>query len=80
MVMETVQIRLTKKLVERLDDLVKEGFYPNKSEAVRDAVRRLIVEQELGELGEELEEMEESGGGGFKFLPEHVRRIREYCQ
>ncbi|MFH0840394.1 MAG: ribbon-helix-helix domain-containing protein, partial [bacterium] len=48
MVMETLQIRLTKKLVEKLDDLVKEGLYPNKSEAVRDAVRRLILEQELG--------------------------------
>ena len=56
MVMQTVQIRLTDKLVEKLDELVKEGFYPNKSEAVRDAVRRLIIEQELGELGEELKE------------------------
>jgi len=70
MVMETVQIRLTKKLVEKLNELVKEGFYPNKSEAVRDAVRRLIIEQELGELGEEL---------GEEKLAEQVKKIREYC-
>ena len=73
MVMQTVQIRLTKKLVEKLGELVKEGFYPNKSEAVRDAVRRLIIEQELGELGEELKE------GEVKGLPEHIKKIREYC-
>ena len=46
MVMETIQIRLTKKLVEKLDKFVAEGYYPNRSEAVRDAVRRLILDQE----------------------------------
>ncbi len=73
MVMATVQIRLTEKLVEKLAELVKKGFYPNKSEAVRDAVRRLVIEQELGELGEELEEK------GTEELAEHVKKIREYC-
>lgn len=76
MVMETIQIRLTKKLVEKIDELVKEGFYPNRSEAVRDAVRRLIVEQELGELGEELE----GGELGLKRnFPERIKEMREYC-
>lgn len=83
MVMETVQIRLTKRLVEKIDGLVKEGFYPNKSEAVRDAVRRLIVMQEIGELGEELEEWEEKGGDiqGMrgKEVAEHIRELRKYC-
>lgn len=85
MVMETIQIRLTKRLVEELDKMIKEGFYPNKSEAVRDAVRRLILEQELGELGEELEEMEEGGEGirggrkGKEEVAEHVRELRKYC-
>jgi Arc/MetJ-type ribon-helix-helix transcriptional regulator len=74
MVMETVQIRLTKKLVEKLKGLVKEGFYPNKSEAVRDAVRRLIIEHELGELGEELNE-----GKELDKIEEHVKEMRRYC-
>lgn len=40
--METIQIRLTRNMLEQLDELIKEGTYPNRSEAVRDGVRRLI--------------------------------------
>lgn len=40
--METLQIRLTKTMLEQLDELVRNGKYPNRSEAVRDGVRRLI--------------------------------------
>jgi Arc/MetJ-type ribon-helix-helix transcriptional regulator len=42
MVMETVQIRLTDKQIRNIDVLVRKGTYPNRSEAVRDAVRRLV--------------------------------------
>ena len=42
MVMNTVQIRLTEKQVKNIDVLVKKGIYPNRSEAVRDAVRKLV--------------------------------------
>ncbi len=44
MVMETVQIRLTDKQIRNIETLVKKGVYPNRSEAVRDAVRRLVEE------------------------------------
>ena len=44
MVMETVQIRLTEKQIRNIDVLVKKGIYPNRSEAVRDAVRKLVNE------------------------------------
>jgi Arc/MetJ-type ribon-helix-helix transcriptional regulator len=40
--LETVQIRLTKDMISRLDELIKSGDYPNRSEAIRDGVRRLI--------------------------------------
>ena len=40
--METLQIRLTKNMINRIDNLVKIGEYPNRSEAVRDSVRRLL--------------------------------------
>ncbi len=40
--METVQIRLTKNMLERIDELIKIGEYPNRSEAVRDSVRRML--------------------------------------
>ncbi|MFC2143263.1 ribbon-helix-helix domain-containing protein [Candidatus Aenigmatarchaeota archaeon] len=42
MVMETVQIRLTEKQIRSINVLVKKGIYPNRSEAVRDAVRKLV--------------------------------------
>jgi Arc/MetJ-type ribon-helix-helix transcriptional regulator len=41
--MHPVQIRLTKELIEKIDNLIENGMYPNRSEAVRDAVRRLRI-------------------------------------
>ena len=43
MVMETMQIRLTMELVNELKVLVGWGIYSSPSEAVRDAVRRLVT-------------------------------------
>ena len=40
--MFTIQIRLTRKQIEDVDFIVKNGHYPNRSEAIRDAVRKLI--------------------------------------
>jgi antitoxin ParD1/3/4 len=40
--METMQIRLTKNMLERIDELVNIGEYPNRSEAVRDSVRKML--------------------------------------
>jgi Arc/MetJ-type ribon-helix-helix transcriptional regulator len=42
MVMQTIQIRLTPKQIKRIDNLVVKGIYPNRSEAVRDSVRKLV--------------------------------------
>ena len=42
MPMETVQIRLTGKQIKKLDFMIRTGTYPNRSEAVRDAVRKLV--------------------------------------
>ncbi len=39
-----VQIRFTRKLIERIDDLVEQGIYSNRSEAIRDATRRLVID------------------------------------
>lgn len=45
MVMFTVQIRLTEKQIKSIDVFVRRGVYPNRSEAVRDAVRKLVSEK-----------------------------------
>lgn len=79
--METIQVRLTKKLREKLDELVSEGFYPNRSEVIREAVRRLILEQALEELSEELEEGidEIKKNGRKKELLNCLEETRNYC-
>ena len=42
-VMRTVQIRITDEMVDGLDMMVLRGRYPNRSEAIRDAVRRMMI-------------------------------------
>lgn len=37
-----MQVRLPAKLVEMLDKLADEGYYSNRTEAIADAVRRLV--------------------------------------
>ncbi len=44
--MQTMQIRLTPKQIKKIDVLVKRGIYPNRSEAVRDSVRKLVGNHE----------------------------------
>ncbi|MBW2989841.1 histidine--tRNA ligase [Candidatus Woesearchaeota archaeon] len=46
MVMDTLQIRLTKALIAEIQALVDKGIYSSSSEAVRDAVRRLVTGKE----------------------------------
>jgi Arc/MetJ-type ribon-helix-helix transcriptional regulator len=41
--MHPIQIRLTRELIEKIDEMIERGIYPNRSEAVRDAVRRLRI-------------------------------------
>ncbi len=50
MVMDTLQIRMNKGLLKRLDIFVKEGIYSNRSDVIRDAVRHFVWEKEIGSL------------------------------
>ncbi len=47
MVMETMQIRMNHGLIKRMDELVKEGIYANRSDVIRDAVRRFVIEKDI---------------------------------
>jgi len=40
--MLTVPTKLTERIVAECDELIKEGWYANKSEMIRDALRDLI--------------------------------------
>ncbi|HUX97960.1 MAG TPA: ribbon-helix-helix domain-containing protein [Candidatus Deferrimicrobium sp.] len=44
MTMETLQIRLPKKLLAKVDELVKSGLFQSRSEIIREAVRNYIRE------------------------------------
>ena len=48
MTMETMQIRMGSELIKRVDNLVKTGIYSNRSDAIRDAVRQLILKDFVG--------------------------------
>jgi len=65
MVMDTLQIRMNKGLLKRVDGLVKSGVYSNRSDVIRDAVRRFVWEKEVGSINHK--------GNSVK----EVRKIRE---
>ncbi|MEA2003587.1 MAG: DUF433 domain-containing protein [archaeon] len=43
----TTEAKLTPKLLEELENIIHEGWYTDRSEAIRDAVRKLIMERRL---------------------------------
>ena len=50
MVMDTLQIRMNKELIKRVDTFVKLGVYSNRADVIRDAVRRFVWEKEIGSI------------------------------
>lgn len=50
MVMDTLQIRMNPGLIKRIDYLVKSKIYSNRSDVIRDAVRRFVWEREIGTI------------------------------
>ena len=62
MVMDTLQVRLSPGIVEKVDDLVETGIYANRSDVIRDAVRRLILDKLVGIIpntGDSVKEVQE---------------------
>lgn len=46
--MERVTLRIPKEQIEEVEQMVDTGEYPNRSEAIRSAVREMLSEQETG--------------------------------
>jgi Arc/MetJ-type ribon-helix-helix transcriptional regulator len=62
MTMSVTQVRLPEGLEKELDVLVKRGVYTNKSDVIRDALRRLILEKQIGSIpntGDSVKEIRE---------------------
>jgi len=62
MTMTTAQVRLPEGLMGEVDELVRKGLYTNKSEVIRDALRKLILERQIGSIpntGDSVKEIRE---------------------
>lgn len=62
MAMEVAQVRLPERLMEEVDNLVDKGLYTNKSDVIRDALRKLILEKQIGTIpntGDSVKEIRE---------------------
>ncbi|MBU0760475.1 MAG: ribbon-helix-helix domain-containing protein [Nanoarchaeota archaeon] len=59
MVMDTVQVRLAHGIVNKIDELVETGIYSSRSDVLRDAVRRLVLDKLVGVLQDEGDSVKE---------------------
>ncbi len=48
--MAVTQVRLPEGLISLVDDLVDRGLYANKSAVIRDALRRFMLDQQVGTI------------------------------
>lgn len=54
--MEMVPAKMTKRIITEMNELVKQGWYANKSELIRNAVRELIKKQKVAQLQSAIKE------------------------
>ncbi len=59
--MEVVPAKVTPKLVQEIDSLVDDGWYANRSEVIRDAVRELVRKMKSERLAAAIREDVEWG-------------------
>ena len=60
--MAVTQVRLPEGLITEIDKLVDKGFYTNKSDVIRDAIRKLVLEKQIGSIpntGDSVKEIRE---------------------
>ena len=50
MTMSVTQVRLPEGLIREIDRLVDRGIYTSKSDVVRDALRKLVLEKQIGSI------------------------------
>jgi len=59
MVMDIVQLRVSHGLMKKVDQLVKTGIYSNRSDVIRDAIRRLVLNQMVGIIPDKKDSVKE---------------------
>ncbi len=48
--MELMQVRLPEGLIDAVNTLVNKGIYATKSDVIRDAIRRFMLERQIGSI------------------------------
>ncbi len=61
MTMTVAQVRLPQGLMQEVDKLVDKGLYTNKSDVIRDALRRLILQRQIGSVPNRGDSVKEIG-------------------
>lgn len=56
MSMKTLPAKVTRRLIYELDEIVDEGWYSSRSEAVRDAIRQLVRRYHIEKIEKDMEE------------------------
>ena len=78
MSMSVIQVRLPKGIIEQIDSLVKKGLYSNRSDVVRESVRRHIsLDSVIGTIpntGDSVKEIREIR----KKLSEKIKNIEDF--
>jgi len=59
MVMDTIQIRMGGSLIKEIDSFVDSGFYANRADVIRDAVRRFVIDSQVGTIKNNKESVQE---------------------
>ena len=62
MTMSVTQVRLPEGLIREINRLVDRGIYTSKSDVVRDALRKLVLEKQIGSIpnsGDSVREVKE---------------------
>lgn len=57
--MDSIQVRLSHGLIRKIDQLVETGVYSSRSDVLRDAVRRLVLDKLIGILKDKVNSVEE---------------------
>src|SRR3989338_5318379 len=55
--MDTIPAKITKKLVIEMDKLIDDGWYANRSEFIRDAIRDTIKKNKIERLEEAIKKI-----------------------
>jgi len=48
--MTVTQVRLPNGLIKEVDIMVDQGLYSSKSDVIRDAIRKLVLEKQIGSI------------------------------